>query len=100
MRQLFPPVAPEPPNLNPPPDLEAENEPVETNLTEDQSTESETVETMPVETKLIDGVTHSILYTAMPPISRPAEPAPIAATEHQRKCIAHVASNKAYTNCD
>ena len=90
-RQLFPPVAPEPPNLNPHPDLEAQNEPVETNLTEDQQTttqptENETVETKPVETKLIDSVTlhlpfpretrvhnaHSILHDALPPICQPA----------------------------
>ena len=61
MRQLFPPVAPESPNLKQHSDLEVRNEPVETNLTEDQQpttqpTENESVETMPVETKLIDSV--------------------------------------------
>ena len=66
MRQLFPPVAPESPNLKPHSDLEVRNEPVETNLTEDQQpttqpTENESVETMPVETKLIDSVKLQIL---------------------------------------
>ena len=62
MRQLFPPVAPDSPNLPSQPDLDTQKEPVETKLNEDltptnQSTESEPVETMPVETKLIDSVT-------------------------------------------
>ena len=81
MRQLFPPVAPDPPNLQPQTDLEAQKEPVETNLTEDQqptnqsteseSVETEPVETMPVETKLIDSVT-----LHFPLISQPAKPTP------------------------
>ena len=56
MRQLFPPVAPEPPNLQPQSDLEPQNECVETKLpedlqTENQSTESEAIETQPVGTQ-------------------------------------------------
>ncbi len=117
MRQLFPPVAPEAP------DLEPQNEGVETNLTEDQqptnqstnqSTESETVETEPlgtksvetnaVETKLIDSVTlhfpfpretrfhnpHSILYAALPLIPQPAQPIPITAIEAPAKVLSAV----------
>ena len=97
MRQLFPPVAPQAP------DFEPQNEYVKTKLT--QEAESETVETEPVEeepvgtdlveTKLIDSVTlhfpfpretrvnnpHSVLYAALPPISRPTQPAPTTETE-------------------
>ncbi len=102
MRQLFPPVIPEPPNQQ---DQKPQNEPVETKLpqhhqTENQSTENETVETqlnetrpietesaeiMPVGTKLT-GWKHfplsretrvhnpqSILYAAQPPIEQPAK---------------------------
>ena len=97
MRQLFPPVAPEAPNFQP------QNKGVETNLTQEaeiETVETEPVEaksvgTNPVETKLIDSVTlhfpfaretrvnnpHSILYAALPPISRPTQPAPTTETE-------------------
>ena len=104
MRQLFPPVAPEPPNLQ---DLEPQNEPVEAKLpedqrTENQSTENETVETQPVGTKLTSRqrpgsvlsantksstVLHfplsretrirnpqTILYSALPPSLQPTKP--------------------------
>ncbi len=49
MRQLFPPVTPEPPNLQPHPDLEPQNNPVEANLTEDQLTENQSTENEAVE---------------------------------------------------
>ena len=86
MRQLFPPVAPDSPSLQSQPDLDTQEEPVETNLTEDQqlssqSTESEpveteSVETKPVETKLIDSVT-----LHFPLISQPAKTTPTTAIE-------------------
>ena len=105
MRQLFPPVAPDSPSLQSQPDLDTQEEPVETNLTEDQqlssqSTESEpveteSVETKPVETKLIDSVTlhfpfpretrvhnpDSIPYTAPPLISQTTKPTPTTEIE-------------------
>ena len=100
MRQLFPPGAPDPPDLQSQPDLDTQEEPVETNLTEDQqptnqsteseSVETEPVETMPVETKLIDSVTLHFPFScetrvhnpdSILPISRPAQPAPIEGTE-------------------
>ena len=60
-RELFPPSTPEPPDLQPQPDLELQKKPVETKLTEDQepsnqSTQNECVETMPVETNLTESV--------------------------------------------
>ncbi len=96
MRQLFPPFAPEPPNLQSQPDLDSQNEPVETNLTEDQQTETQPAENgmvetnllekQPVETKLTGSVNHislphetrvlnhhCTLYVALPPISKPVE---------------------------
>ena len=102
MRQLFPPVTPEPPNFQPQPDSEPHNEPVETKLTEhpdplDQSTENETVETQPVETKLTGSVAlnllpcetrvhnpHSILYAALPP-SRSLPSLQLHRSKHQQK---------------
>ena len=88
MRQLFPP-----PNLNPQSDLEEHSEPVETKRSDDQEKqpiENEIVETKPVETKLSGSMTlhlplpretrihnpHSILYAALPPIVKSAEPVP------------------------
>ena len=76
IRQLFPPVAPDSPSLQSQPDLDTQEEPVETNLTEDQqpthqSTESERVEIERVGTKLIDSVT-----LHFPLISQPAKPTP------------------------
>ena len=111
MRQLFPPIAPKPPNYKPQLDLDVKNEPVETKLTEDQQTathptenetvEIEFVETKPVETKLTGSVAlhlpppretrvhnpHRILYAALPPISQPAEPAAAIETEAPAKIL-------------
>ena len=88
-RELFPPSAPEPPNLQPQLDLEPQNMPVETKLPEDQepqdeSMENESSETKPVETNLTSlsretrvHNPHSPLYSALPPIPPPVEhPAP------------------------
>ncbi len=60
IRQLFPPVAAEPPNLNRQSNLEPQNESVETNLTEGQQATSPKMKRLnqsllkkdPVETKL------------------------------------------------
>ncbi len=102
MRQLFPPIAPEPPNRQPQQDLEPQIEPVEAKLPEDQavpneSSENETVETpvgtklnglaslhspLPRETRVLNP--HSVLYAALPPISPLAQPA-IAQTEEPTK---------------
>ncbi len=100
-RQLFPPVAPDPPNLQSQPDVDTPKEPVETDLTEEQQTtiQSTESETEPVEAKLIGSVTlrlplpretrvlnpHSTLYAALPPISQPAKPAPTTETEAPTK---------------
>ncbi len=108
-RQLFPPVAPDPPNLQSQPDMDSQKEPVESNLTEiqqttTQSTESDTVKTQPAETKtieakLIGSITHRLqfpretrvlnphsnLYAALAPIARPAQPAPTTEIEAPTK---------------
>ena len=65
-RQLFPPVAPEPPNLNRHPDLEAQNEPVETKLIDSVTLHLP----FPRETRVHNA--HSILHDALPPICQPA----------------------------
>ncbi len=86
-RQLFPPSAPEPPNLQPQSNLEPQNIPVETKLPEDQappneSMKNESAQTKPVETKLTASTAphlslpretrihnpNSLLYSALPPI--------------------------------
>ncbi len=105
-RELFPPVAPDPPNLQSQPDLDTQKVPVETDLTEDQQptnksneSESQPAENEPVGTNLTDSITlrfpfpretrvlnpHSNLYAALPPISRSAERAPTAGTEAPTK---------------
>ena len=90
MRQLFPPVAPEAPDFQPHPDLEAQNEPVETKLTEDQessnqSTGNETVQT-PVETKLIGSVALAPPSSLRNPRSQPAQHPICCATPHLAAC--------------
>ncbi len=95
-RQLFPPSAPEPPNLQPQSDLEPQNIPVETKLPEDQeaadqSTEYESAGTKLVETKLtLPRETrvhnpHSLLYAVLPPISLPSPPVPVTEIEAPEK---------------
>ena len=91
MRQLFPPVAPEAP------DLEPQNEGVETKLTEDdqsppnESIESETqpVEIDSVETKLIDSVTLHLPFPRETPSSQPTQPLIRRATPHFATCPTH-----------
>ena len=70
------PVAPEPPNIQPQPDLELQNEPVETNLTEDhdpttQPTENEIVEKQPVEIKLLGSITLHLPLTTETHVHNP-----------------------------
>ena len=117
MRQLFPPTAPDSPDFKPQSDWNAQNDSVETKLTEDQlaptqPAENQTVQTELVETKLVETkltgsvhlplscVTrvnnpHSTLYAALPPIWQPSEPAPITESETPAKAYRAMGSTTA-----
>ena len=70
LRQLFPPVTPEPDGFHPPPDPPAENEPVETKLTDDSDMHPQPALEIGVHNPL------SIAYAALPSIVKPAEISP------------------------
>ncbi len=74
MRQLFPPVTPDPTGYHPPPVPEPENEPVETKLPDAPNTHP------PLAPEDRVNNPHSSLYDALPPIAQPVKLKTMSAT--------------------
>ncbi len=74
MRQLFPPVTPDPTSYHPPPVPEPENEPVETKLTDAPNTHPPLAQENRVNNP------HSSLYDALPLIAQPVKLKTMTAT--------------------